>query len=78
MTYDCSLGTPVVHRCELADGTIHAVLAPAHPTATPLTDLRDGGFRVLTLGVAPGEVTCEAAESFTHCEQVLIRPRTRG
>lgn len=74
----------VLHTCRAAGtlyasrGAIHAVLAPARPGQTPLSDIKDAGYEILAYGVFPSEVPeCDHAESYPQCQHLLLR-RRRG
>jgi len=51
----------VVHTCRVSTvystaSVIHAGLHRRHPTATPVSDLRDAGFDVVAVGIQPSAV----------------------
>lgn len=53
---------------------IHAMIHRRHPTATPVSDLRDAGFDVVAVGMFPREIPgCDVAD--TGAEHVVIRPK---
>ncbi|QLG48323.1 hypothetical protein [Natrinema halophilum] len=68
-----SLGTSVVHRCELLHPMFdvpvtHVVLPPRRPCSTPLSDIRDARFDVVATGLFPGEINgCDHADDYGNC-----------
>jgi hypothetical protein len=79
-----SLGTPVVHRCELShlmfDAPVtHVVLPARRPCSTPLSDIRAAGFDVLATGLFPGEIDgCDDAGAYGNSQHLLVRPSKDG
>lgn len=77
---ELTLGTYTVHRCETVPATretpvVHVVLPPRRPCETPLSDLRDAGYRVVAYGVLSEEIPeCPEAESYPQCEHLLVNP----
>lgn len=67
-----------LHECETVPATRetlvrHVVLPPRRPARTPLADLRDAGYRVVSYGVFPEDIPdCPAATGYPGCEHVLV------
>ena len=73
-----NLGTPTVHVCETVPLTrqtplLHVVLPPPQPGGTPLANLTDTGYRIVSYGVSPEEVPeCPKGDSYPGCEHFLV------